>query len=207
MLSQLVISSHIYKHRSTSRHWGTDPDWWSQFANVLKARHVLTASIKSLTATYFSCFTKTICFSINFGKQITSQNFDDSNRNMASDFPCGLHSKTADVHSSINHLGYSLPAQLRCFVKKTFYTKYWSRDLEQHTEGKPGFAIPPFPNCFLGFPPVSSEASPSDTVTLLRQHLQQLRDIFPESFSLQVTPPQKSQKWGGLSSPSADKGT
>jgi len=27
---------------------------------------------------------------------------------------------TADVHSGISHLGYSLPAQLRCFVKKLF---------------------------------------------------------------------------------------
>lgn len=73
-------------------------------------------------------------------------------------------------------------------------------------EGKQGFAIPPFPNCFSVFPK-SLERPLSDTVMLLRQHLQQLRHIFPESFSLQLPPPQKNQKWSRQSSPSADKGT
>lgn len=89
---------------------------------MLKARYVLTASIKPLTATNFTCFTKTKAtwFSINFGKHVTrGQNFDDSSRNIATDFPCGLQSKTADIHSSINHPSYSSPAQL-CLVEKLF---------------------------------------------------------------------------------------
>lgn len=63
------------------------------------------------------------------------------------------------------------------------------------------------PKLLFSLPPVSGEASLSDTVMFLRQHLQQLRDIFPKSFSLQLPPPQKNQKWGRQSSPSADKVT
>lgn len=54
-----------------------------------------------LTASNFICFTKTVWFSINSWKPVTSHNFDDSDRNVASDFPCAMHSKTADARSSI----------------------------------------------------------------------------------------------------------
>lgn len=96
-LSELVRSSHINTHRSTAQQPLTgDASLQMCLWQDMSSRHV-----PNLPATRFIRFTRALWFSINFGKQITSENVGDSKRNMASDLPWGLHSKTADVHSSI----------------------------------------------------------------------------------------------------------
>lgn len=156
------------------------------------ARYELTESTKSLTATRFIRFTKALWLSINLGKQITSENIGGSKKNTASDLPCGLHSKTADIHSSII-LAPVCPHSFDVLSKSYLYKIPKQRFGASHRR-ESGFFSTPLPKSLLGLPPVSHKASLSNTVTLLRQHPQGLSHSFP--FSLQLTLPRNNEKWG-----------